>query len=527
MADSSQNRSVFMPDPASVTEGPFTQALQPPAQQQPQPVLGAGGGKALGAAYIGTQFLQGLAQSRIRNFQMQENAKIQKLQRLNSFMMYILQNPNLSPDDKNKAQQMYFKALGTDITAATANGGKGGGDEKTGVQHHFADIIKQVALGAVGGKLPKGVKNINPDEVIGQISGLLFDQNGKPKQPYNPQQQGIEQTEQALGRKLTDQEKQQLLGLPGNPFLEKKKQVEQALGRQLGKDEADKLLGVYVAPSAPHWAPSIPGDKVPKEVIEDATNNPIDRSAGASYKQDTTTGKYYLERAKAADKQWKQTPDSSTGWARVSYDSAGKVISLEKDVAPPSYLTGQTTTSVRFTTDQSGNIIEVPVTTTRKPNVPSAAPSPQPKAPPKTATPPGVAPNGAVLPPTAANAPSGARIVGHKPVSAAQVKSQQIASGARDAGIALSEMLPRLKEENPDYFGRFVGRTMGIQKFAGVQPDWVADVEAQAGSLEAFLTGVHNARGVKYVDHWKEILNNPYVNPEYTARVAKTLAAKI
>ena len=529
------NRSVFMPDFGQMTEeGPFSAALQPPANPQPQPTLGAGGGKALGAAYIGTQFLQGMAQSRIRAFQMKENEKIQKLQKLNSFMMYIDKNPDLSPEDKNKAQQMYFKALGTDITASTAKGGKGDKGQQQGIQHHFADIIKQVALGAVGGKLPKGVKNVDPDAVIGQISGILFDPNGKPKQPYNPVAQSITQTEAALGRKLTDQEKNQMAGLPGNPFLDKKKQVEQALGRQLKNDEAEKLLGVYVAPTKPEYSKDLTlGKDVPGGF--DASGRPVQE--GAKYRLNSTDGKYYgpVSETPKADKLRppisvdKLPPDVKMDGNNVPIDRrAGNYYRQSETsgkwypVTPPAGLSPMVTTTLRPVQQQDGSIVWEQVSTTRTPGGPSGTPkNVSPKSASTTAPPPSADSGSPARPPAIAKA---GETAGHKPITAAQLKSQQIASGARDAGIALSEMLPELAKDNPEYFGKFVGRTMGIQKFAGVQPDWVADVESQAGSLEAFLTGVHNARGVKYVEHWKEILNNPYVNPTYTARVAKTLS---
>jgi len=181
-----QDRSVFMP--VVPDEGPFTQFLQPQSQaQQQEPQLGAGAGKALGAAHIGVEFLKGLSEGRIKNFQLKENEKIQKILRLNAFVQDQTSDKDINDDGRNIIKQAYHKALGTDIASQSEAGkGKGKGeDQHTSPAHHFGQIIKDIALGAAGGKLPKGVKDVNPDAVMGEIYGKIYDQNGKVKPEYS------------------------------------------------------------------------------------------------------------------------------------------------------------------------------------------------------------------------------------------------------------------------------------------------------------------------------------------------------
>jgi hypothetical protein len=185
MAD--QRTSVFQPITQEQLQGPFSEALQPTRSQQEMgsqgpPVL-AGKGTSLG--YLASKFIRGATEGRIKAFQQQENSKVRNLNVLQQYVKTVYEDPNMTEEAKQYALQQYSRALGaTTLDAAGgAGGGKGGkggkkgqqpsggggGEAKPGdIKGHITNIVKDLATGMTGGKMPKG-GNINPQEIIGNI----------------------------------------------------------------------------------------------------------------------------------------------------------------------------------------------------------------------------------------------------------------------------------------------------------------------------------------------------------------------
>lgn len=180
------NDSVFMPVQAQDLEGPFSGFLKPPAQGQPQASPGPAN-VAGGIAMAANAFIQSAATGRIKAFEMKENEKLGKVNQLNAYMTQHY--PKLIPAAQDKAMAIFNRAMGHNTLTAMddipSKGGKGtqGLSKKTKenagdpaqAHRHFTNILKDIALGMVGGKMPKGAPEFNADEVIGQLAMIVAD----------------------------------------------------------------------------------------------------------------------------------------------------------------------------------------------------------------------------------------------------------------------------------------------------------------------------------------------------------------
>lgn len=177
-------QSVFVPPSAEELQGPFAQYLTPRPQQQaptvvPTPPAPRGSmSKGASIAYLMENFLAGASEARTKQFAQQQNERMQKLATLASYVDSVQNDPSLSEEAKAYARKRYFDALGGSVLSEdaelskAAGKGKGGGKsgEPQGFLGHFGNILKEIAQGATGGKMPKGVKDIgDPQAIIGQI----------------------------------------------------------------------------------------------------------------------------------------------------------------------------------------------------------------------------------------------------------------------------------------------------------------------------------------------------------------------
>lgn len=186
MAD---QKSGFSPvDPAQLT-GPFSGFLRPPEPtraeqtvfQVPAPL-----GKLGGIASVASAFLEGATKGRIKKYEMEENAKLKKIQILNGYMHSIMNDPNITDEAKSLATQQYYQALGGEIQGVSGKGNKKGQEGGTAA-HHFANIMKDLATGMVGGKQPKDTPD--PGSAVMQIQGMLYGPDGKVLPQFNRQDQ--------------------------------------------------------------------------------------------------------------------------------------------------------------------------------------------------------------------------------------------------------------------------------------------------------------------------------------------------
>lgn len=182
-------KSVFTPITPEQLQGPFSAFLTPPndsqrtaAQQPPVNALG-------GIAMAGTKFLEGVQSARMKSYEKRENEKSQKLTQFNQYITRIVQDPNLTDEAKQYALQQYSKALGGQILGAMGGekgkGGKkgkqGGEGQQGGVAQHFTNILKDLATGMVGGKMPKGAPDIDLHTIMGEIDAKIYQpQYSKP-----------------------------------------------------------------------------------------------------------------------------------------------------------------------------------------------------------------------------------------------------------------------------------------------------------------------------------------------------------
>jgi hypothetical protein len=563
-----QNQGVFVPLQQADLQGPFSENLVPSTKGIP---VNAGQGRTATLAKIGLDFLGGVSKGRINAFQKQEAERVQKMNRLISYVNQIEADPRLTKEAKAAASQKLAQVMGADILQATEKGSKGKDKEGgQGLPGHIGNILREIAIGMTGGKMPKGTKDVGDlNAVIGDIYGSIYDEKGQPKPEFNTEGKisGIQAKLQQLAKdsdpaKVSQEEfgrqanplfqeidrldpeagkkaRADYLNLyqsSQNPLQQKMDQAEKALGRKLTDEEKSVMAGVV--PKTQHFTPfNIPGSQITDE--KDAFGQPIDHSGTTQYRQDEAT-KLWHPAGYAAEGQGVvvQNPDSPTGWAK-KFEKGGKITRIEMGVPPPVGQSGSVTTSVRFIQTDKG-IIEVPVTTTRTPITPGGAkPGAKTQAPPSTAQPPrkiGDAPP--AVPPSTASAPRagppaaapvaaspgksdrdehGYRIIGQKPISAGDKATALAAQGAMDAAARAVQALPGLEKKYPHHFGRGWGTASNIQRATNTLNEDLKPLDVDVHSVAAFLTSVHRARGVGYANLWAQALGDPFVNPKGTA----------
>src|SRR5260221_989402 len=176
----------FVPLQSADLQGPFTQNLVPSTEGIP---ASGGMGKTATIAKIGVDFLGGIAKGRIAAYQKKELDRVEKMNRLISYVNQIEADPRLTKEAKAAAAQKLSQAMGTDILQAAGKGGKGG--DQPGPHGHVVNILRDLATGMVGGKMPKGTKDVGDlNAVIGDIYGSIYDgKTGKPKPEFDTEGQ--------------------------------------------------------------------------------------------------------------------------------------------------------------------------------------------------------------------------------------------------------------------------------------------------------------------------------------------------
>jgi len=186
-------------DPQSLQGGPFSQWLQPGSRPdqatQPLQLPAPGGAVSPFAAIAGItgKFLQGVASGRKESFAKAEDEKASRLNSLNAYVTNIQNNPDLTDEAKQLAQQKYFQAIGAVGVEATKSAGKGGKDG--GTLQHISGMMKDLFTGMTGGKAPKGMADVG--HTMADIHGELFDEQGKVKPQYTKAGQVDQLTQQA------------------------------------------------------------------------------------------------------------------------------------------------------------------------------------------------------------------------------------------------------------------------------------------------------------------------------------------
>lgn len=262
-------------------EGPFTDVLTQPAPRQEPRIRGVQPGTTT-ALMMGQKFLEGAAQARIRNFQMEENQKFQKVQDLIRQSQVLLGNQDMTPDAQQFVQQKIVEALGGHIVAATdgidrgkGKSGKKGWEDSSkgpGMGGHIASMFREIAIGATGGKL-KGAKDIgDPHAIIGQIHAELT-------RPENLRKYSREANVEALAAQL----QQGLSGLPANAPYEKASAVAAPIITQMLRFDPQRaqVWDEFVKRRFPHPSPA-PGKPAFEAGMYQFLGNTLGLSGGAT-----------------------------------------------------------------------------------------------------------------------------------------------------------------------------------------------------------------------------------------------------
>jgi hypothetical protein len=204
-----QQQSIFTPLGPQDFEGPFSGFLKPPSERQPPPTP-APMSKAGGIMMAANNFIQGATAGRIRSYEQRENQKLQKLNQLNQYMANVY--PTLTPDGQKQAMQIYSRAIGAETLGAMDQGGKGkkgkqGEDQQPGNVHaHFTSILKDIATGMVGGKMPKGAPDVDMHSVIGNLAMIAQDPKNTREGVINSSLSQIDEISKRLPPGATDQD---------------------------------------------------------------------------------------------------------------------------------------------------------------------------------------------------------------------------------------------------------------------------------------------------------------------------------
>jgi hypothetical protein len=166
--------------------GPFggylTEAFKPTT---PNPTGFEGTGS--GVAYLASRFLDGLKQSRMQKFAMQQMEEEKQRRQFEQALEYVSKRDDLLPDVKNKLMNELTLPFIQQV-AGVKESGKDTGSALT-------DVFKQAATGLIGGQLPKGKAPLDPSIIANAFSSIA--------DPNNTINAVTSQAEQAIGQLLS------------------------------------------------------------------------------------------------------------------------------------------------------------------------------------------------------------------------------------------------------------------------------------------------------------------------------------
>ncbi len=320
-------------------------------------------------------------------------------------------------------------------------------------------------------------------------------------------------------------------------FDQKLKEVDQLVKQGYPKQEAQQIVfGRAATPAGQKFAPFyISGAQVPQETQVDALGNPIDREKGI-YKLEETSGKFYPVNAApraggGADELAKMAKiilakkgitKPTEEQAAAATKEAGADLFRNKVTNPLERMEIQRNT-VRTIMGENQILqapTHVPGASQRGPvTIPfsgiKAAPTtpalPAPSAP--------VARAGGAATPTVPAAPTGftPEVKGMERTrkTNAEVIMQK---GAQDIAKINS-----LVSRHPDWFGPTAGRFQELVKRVGVSDPDIGTLKGALESFQDFLPSLHGFRSKGVLDSWKETLDNPLKNPQYTIAVMRSM----
>ena len=168
-------------------QGPFTGMLtgqQPTMGQQQQPT---GWTTKTGSILnVVTNFLGGIEKGRVKNYEREQQQEAKQRGVVMDYINMKLRDPDLTDEGRQALEQKGMQYMARTVLKETdGKGKKKGGDQPQGIMGHISGMFHDVALGMVGGQLPKKGEEIDPAQFMSQVDGIA-------KQPQFSKQAAIE-----------------------------------------------------------------------------------------------------------------------------------------------------------------------------------------------------------------------------------------------------------------------------------------------------------------------------------------------
>ena len=228
------------------TQGPFSGMLtgqQPTMGQQQQPT---GWTTKTGSVLnVVTNFLSGMEKGRVKNYERQEQQQAKERGVVMDYINMKLRDPNLTDEGRAALEKQGMQYMAKSVLGATeGKGKKKDGDQPQGIMGHVAGAFHDIALGMVGGQMPKKGDKQDPAAIMAGIDDIA-------KSPQFSKAAAIEnaqkQVQQILQQVPQGADQQAVLRALQGPLAVLQKYMPAA-------DFAnykDTLLGGYQAPMAP------------------------------------------------------------------------------------------------------------------------------------------------------------------------------------------------------------------------------------------------------------------------------------
>ena len=315
-------------------QGPFSGMLMgqtPTYQTAPNTGWSTKTGSVLNVV---TSFLGGIERGRVKSYEREQQQEAKQRGVVMDYINMKLRDPNLTDEGRAALEKQGMQYMARTVLSETdGKGKKKGGDEQQGIMGHIAGAFHDIALGMVGGQLPKKGKgeDIDPAQFMANVDALS--QNPKFSKAAAVQM-AQQQVQNILKQVPTGADQQVILrALQGSPDQPGPLVVMQKnMDPQAFRDYVGNLIGGYAEPlrtagtfqsklaelekagvhlteaqkqqageaymgvkqQAERFMPFfLDGRQAPDSVTQDAMGNPIDRTGNTQYKIEEGTNRWF------------------------------------------------------------------------------------------------------------------------------------------------------------------------------------------------------------------------------------------
>ncbi len=171
----SRQQQPFNFDPTQQVQGPFTNMLRGESTTpQYQPTSGYAN-KFSQIANIATNFMTGVEKGRVKSYEREQQERAKEWSVVQNSINQKLQDPNLTTEGRQAIEREGQQAYARLVLGSDEGKGKKGKEEPQGMAGHIGGVLKQIALGMVGGEMPKKGDKIDPMEVMAKIDTIAGD----------------------------------------------------------------------------------------------------------------------------------------------------------------------------------------------------------------------------------------------------------------------------------------------------------------------------------------------------------------